>query len=230
MHADLMLGADIARVLDAHITAGRGRVKGLRYSTVSHPDPAARGAMLNRPAGLMGEPAFRAGFAQLAPRNLSFDAWIYHTQIPELTDLARAFPETTIVLDHVGGVLAIGPYAGRREEVFADWKRDLAGLASCPNVRIKLGGLGMRLFGFDFAERPDPPTSADLATAWRPYVETAITLFGADRAMFESNFPVDKLAYAYAIGWNAFKRITSGASSDERAALFHDTAQATYRL
>ncbi len=230
MHADLMLGASVAPVLDAQIEAGRGRVRGLRYSTVSHPDPAARGAMLNRAAGLMSDPTFRAGVAALHPRGLSFDAWIYHTQIHELADLARAFPDTIIVLDHLGGVLGIGPYAGRRQDVFQEWRTALRSLAACPNARIKIGGMGMRLFAFCLEARPEPPTSVDLAAAWRPYVETAIELFGPARAMFESNFPVDKQAYAYGIAWNAFKRLTAGATAPERAALFHDTAAATYRL
>ena len=230
VHADLILGDGVGRVLDAQIAAGEGRVRGLRYATVSHADPSARGAMLNRQPGLMAEPAFRAGFAALAPRGLSFDAWIYHTQILELAHLARAFPETTIVLDHLGGVLAIGPYAGRRDEVHAAWARHLRTLAACPNVRVKIGGMGMRLWGFGFEAGGRPPTSERLAAAWKPYVETAIECFGADRCMLESNFPVDKVAAGYGIVWNAFKRLTSTASDTERAGLFHDTAAAVYRL
>jgi len=229
-HADLMLGDAVSAVLEAHITAGAGRFRGIRYSTVSHRDPAAQGAMINRPPGLMAEPAFRAGFARLAPHGLSFDAWLYHTQIGELTALARAFPQTIVVLDHLGGVLGIGPYAGRRDEVFARWAADLAELARAPNARIKIGGLGMRLWGFSYDAATAMRGSQVLAAAWRPYVETAIELFGPKRAMFESNFPVDKVAYRYTVGWNAFSRICAAASADERAWLFSQTAQQTYRI
>ena len=172
----------------------------------------------------------REGFARLHPLGLSFDAWMYHTQLGELVDLARAFPETPIVLDHVGGPIGLGPYAGRGEEVFAEWRARIAELAGCPNVHIKLGGLGMRLFGFDVHEGELPPSSGQLATAWRPYVETCIDAFGASRAMFESNFPVDKGSGSYQVFWNAFKRIAAGCSAAEKAALFAGTASRFYRL
>lgn len=229
-YADLMLGAAVRPVLEAHIAVGGGRFKGIRNSTVSHPDPAARGAAVDRPPGMLLEPRLRQGFACLAPLGLSFDAWIYHTQIDELTDLARAFPDTTIVLDHVGGVLGIGPYAGRRDEVHAEWRESLAALAGCPNVCVKLGGLGMPLFGFGFEVAARPPDSAQLAAAWRPYVETCIELFGPGRCMFESNFPVDKVSCGYGVLWNAFKLIAAAASADEKAALFHGTARRVYKL
>jgi L-fuconolactonase len=229
-YADLMLGATVLPVLEAQIAAGKGRFKGIRNSTVSHPDPAARGAAVNRPAQMLMQPQFREGFRCLAPLGLSFDSWIYHTQIHELVDLARAFPDTTVVIDHVGGVLGIGPYAGRRDEVFADWKAAMRALAACPNTRVKLGGLGMRLFGFGFEDLQLPPTSEQLAAAWRPYIETCVDLFGVDRAMLESNFPVDKASCSYGSLWNAMKRITAGCSAGEKAALFRDTARRTYRL
>jgi predicted TIM-barrel fold metal-dependent hydrolase len=174
--------------------------------------------------------AFRAGFAHLAPLDLSFDAWLYHPQLPELVDLARAFPETTIVLDHVGGPLGCGPYAGRRDDVFATWKDSVRRLADCPNVVVKLGGLGMRIGPFDFHRREKPPTSADLAAAWRPYIEACITAFGADRCMFESNFPVDKVTCSYGVLWNAFKRLAAGSSARDKTALFGGTAKRVYRL
>jgi predicted TIM-barrel fold metal-dependent hydrolase len=161
---------------------------------------------------------------------LSFDAWLFHPQIPELTELARAFPETPIVLDHMGGVLGIGPYAGRREAVFQDWRRDMQLLAACPNVWVKLGGVGMYFSGFDFHCAAEPPSSAALAAAWRPYVETCIAAFGVERCMFESNFPVDKAAASYCVVWNAFKRLAAGASAEEKEALLHGTARRFYRL
>ena len=229
-YADLMLGDRVEPVLEAMIGAGGGRFRGIRYISASHPDEAARGSSVNRPAGLLMQAKLREGFARLHPLGLSFDAWMYFTQLGELVDLARAFPETPIVLDHVGGPIGIGPYAGKRDEVFAAWRNSIAELARCPNVHVKLGGLGMRLFGFDVQEGALPPSSEQLALLWRPYIETCIEAFGADRAMFESNFPVDKGSGSYHIFWNAFKRMAAGASDAEKAALFADSARRFYRL
>jgi L-fuconolactonase len=229
-YADLMLGGRVEPVLEAMIAAGGGRFRGIRYITASHPDDAARGSSVNRAAGLLTEPKVREGFARLHPLGLSFDAWMYFTQLGELVDLARAFPETPIVLNHVGGAIGIGPYAGRRDEVFAEWRGRIAELAACPNVHVKLGGLGMRLFGFDVHTGELPPSSEQLAAAWRPYIETCIAAFGPHRAMFESNFPVDKGSCGYQALWNAFKRIAAGSSADEQTALFAGTASRFYRL
>ena len=172
----------------------------------------------------------REGFARLAPLGLSFDAWLYHIQLGELADLARAFPATQIVLDHVGGPIGLGRYAGKRDEVFAEWRARIRELAARPNVHIKLGGLGMRMFGFDVHERTEPPSSETLAGLWRPYIETCIAAFGPDRAMFESNFPVDKGSCSYHVLWNAFKRIAAGCSAAEKTALFSASAKKFYRL
>ena len=229
-YADLMLGAQVEEVLEAMILAGGGRFRGIRYISASHPDEAARGSSVNRPAGLLMNGKVREGFARLHPLGLSFDAWMYFTQLGELADLARAFPETPIVLDHVGGAIGIGPYAGRRDEGFAEWKRSIGEVARCPNVHVKLGGLGMRLFGFDVHAGELPPSSEQLATLWRPYIETCIEAFGPERAMFESNFPVDKGSGSYQLFWNAFKRIAAGCSAAEKTALFSGTASRFYRL
>lgn len=229
-YADLMLGDAVEPVLDAMIAAGGGRFRGIRYITASHPDEAARGSSINRPAELLLHPKVREGFAKLHALGLSFDAWMYFTQVHELTDLARVFPATPIVLDHVGGAIGLGPYAGKRDEVFAEWSSKIKELARCPNVHVKLGGLGMRLFGFDFHAREMPPSSEELAAAWRPYIETCIEAFGPERAMFESNFPVDKGSGSYPVFWNAFKRLATGASDAEKTALFSGTATKFYRL
>lgn len=226
-HADLRLGAAVHDVLDAHERAGGGRFRGIRH--IAARDDAIPGAALP-PAHLLTDPDFQAGFAALAPRNLSFDAWLYHPQIPELTALARAFPETIIILNHVGGPLGIGPYAGQRDDVFRTWAASIRDLASCPNVRVKLGGLGMPLTGLGHHEQPTPLSSAQLADAWRPYFTTCLDAFGTARAMFESNFPVDKESYIYAAYWNACKLFAQGMSADERADLFWCTATQVYRL
>jgi L-fuconolactonase len=212
------------------IAAGGGRFRGIRFITATHPDQAAWGSLVNRPAGLLMDRRLREGFARLAPLGLSFDAWMYHTQLGELVDLAHAFPETQIVLDHVGGAIGLGRYAGKRDEVFAEWSARIHELAGCPNVHVKLGGLGMRMFGFTVHTGELPPSSEELAAAWRPYIESCITAFGPERAMFESNFPVDKGSCGYAALWNAFKRITAGFSVAEKAALFAGTAIKFYQL
>ena len=229
-YADLTLGAPVEKVLQAMIQAGGGRFRGIRFITASHPEQAAWGSAVIRPEGLLMNPKLREGFARLAPLGLSFDAWMYHTQLSELVDLARAFPGTQIVLDHVGGAIGLGPYAGKRDEVFVTWSRQIHELATCPNVHIKLGGLGMRMFGFTHHLGELPPSSGELAAAWRPYIETCIAAFGPERAMFESNFPVDKGSCSYRVLWNAFKRIAAGCSAAERAALFAGTATKLYRL
>ena len=173
---------------------------------------------------------FREGFACLQQYGLSFDAWQYHTQLMELADLASAFSDTTIIVNHTGGPLGIGRYGGKRQEVFQEWKQGMMELASCPNVVVKLGGLGMPRCGFDWHERAKPPDSTELGEAMAPYFRFCIESFGAERCMFESNFPVDKISYSYTVLWNAFKRISEGCSPKERAALFHDTAVRVYRL
>jgi len=229
-YADLLAGDRAAPVLEALVAAGNGRVRGVRNIAAWHRDPAARGSIANPPPGLLSDPQFRRGFAHLARAGLSFDAWLYHTQLDELIELARAFPDTSIVLNHMGGPIGIGPYAGKRDAVFADWRSALRELSTCPNVHAKIGGFGMRLFGFDFHERDDPPASAQLAEVWRPYAETTLEAFGSQRCMYESNFPVDKAMAGYATVWNAFKRLSAGYSDDERANLFSDTAVRVYRL
>jgi L-fuconolactonase len=229
---DLTMGARAEEVLGAHMAAAGPRFKGIRHAAAwEDKTPEIHNSHTNPPPHLYRDHAkFREGFAALGRLKLSFDAWLYHPQIPDLVALARAFPQQPIVLDHVGGPLGLGWYADKRQEVMAAWRRDIRELASCPNVSVKLGGLGMRIAGFRFHHRERPPSSADLAEAWRPYVESAIEAFGPSRAMFESNFPVDKISGSYAVYWNAFKRLAAGASASEKAALFGATAKRFYRL
>jgi predicted TIM-barrel fold metal-dependent hydrolase len=179
---------------------------------------------------MLSDSRFRKGFAELGKRGLSFDAWLYHTQINELTELARAFPETVIILDHLAGPLGIGPYEGRREEIFEKWCNDMSELARCENVVAKLGGMVMPINGFGFHRRELPPGSDEIVAATGDYYRHMLDRFGAQRCMFESNFPVDKQSCSYAVLWNAFKKLVSDASSAEKAALFHDTAARAYRL
>jgi L-fuconolactonase len=228
--ADLCMGSAVREVLEAHIGAARRRLRGIRHAAGWHASEQIRNSHSNPVEHLLLDATFREGFAQLAPLGLSFDAWLFHVQIPELTDLARAFPETTIVLDHFGGPLGIGPYAGRADAVYADWERDIDALAGCPNVVAKLGGINMPVNGFDWHKREPRPTSRQLADATARYYLHTIERFGAQRCMFESNFPVDKVSCSYLVLWNSFKRLTAGFSASEKAALFHDTAVRVYRL
>ena len=229
-HADLRNGAATDAVLEAHIRAGGGRFRGIRHITAWDGDPELMNPAYAPPPGLMFDAAFRQGFACLAPLNLTFDAWLYHPQIGDVAALARAFPNTGICLNHIGGALAIGSYAGKRAAVFAQWSAAIRDLAGCPNVVVKLGGMAMRINGWDFHERADPPSSVDLAAAWKPYVDVCIEAFGASRCMFESNFPVDKGSYGYQAFWNACKILAKGASASEKADLFCGTASRFYRL
>lgn len=229
-HADLTLGDEVARVLEAEIAAGNGRFRGIRHIGAHDPDPAVLGPLAHAPAGLYTDARFRAGFAQLGRLGLSFDAWVLEPQIGEVTELARAFPGTAIVLDHVGTPVGLGAYAGRLDERFGTWRQAIRDLASCPNVMVKLGGLAMPFAALPGLGPEARPTSELLAELWRPYIETCIEAFGPGRAMFESNFPVDKWGADYPVLWNAFKRLSAGASADEKGELFAGSAARFYRL
>jgi L-fuconolactonase len=228
-YCDFRIGERVDAVLEAHIEAGGGRFKGIRQSAgwdasiiMTTTSPA--------PQGLLLDPAFRLGLGRMRRFGLSYESSLYHPQLPELTNLARAFPDLRILVNHCGGPIRIGPYRERPDEVFAAWRRDLRELATCPNVYVKLGGQAMTIRGLTFHEEPLPPSSGELAKAWRPYMETCIEAFGAERCMFESNFPVDKGMCSYPVIWNAYKRLAAGYSATEKAALFHDTATRFYRL
>ncbi len=229
-HASLTLGEAVEEVLAAHIAAGNGRFRGIRHIVAFDDDPMLNNPGNPAPPHLLMDAKFREGFAKLAPAGLSFEGWLYHPQIDELTDLARAFPGTAIVLNHVGGPLGIGRWAGKRAEIFPVWAESIRKLATCPNVMVKLGGIGMRINGYDFHQQPEPPSAEALAAAWKPYIETCIEAFGASRCMFESNFPVDKGSYSYQVFWNACKLLAKDATPTEKHDLFFGSANRFYRL
>jgi len=189
-HASLLLGDGAQAVLEAQIAAAGGRFRGIRHAAAWDADDAVLGPVAGLlPRGLYMDKTFREGFAKLAPLGLSFDAWLFEPQLPELIDLARAFPETQIVLDHAGTPLGIGAYTGRRDERFGVWRDGIRTLAACPNMSVKVGGLGMPFAGFpSLLANPRVPET-QLVDEWRPYVETCIEAFGATRSMFESNYP-----------------------------------------
>src|SRR5256712_8823481 len=236
--ADLRLGDRIAPVLEAQIAASPQRFRGIRHGgawaepgVLPNGSVATRGS--NRPAvvpHLLLDPAFRRGYAHLRTYGLSFEGWVYHTQIAELTDLAKAFPDTTIIFNHLGGPIGVGQYAGRRDQVFAAWKSAVAELARCPNVVAKVGGIQMVVNGYGWHARKQPPTSDELLAANRDWYLYLIDRFTPARCMFESNFPVDRLSCSYTALWNQFKKLTKDFSASDRSAMFHDTASRVYRL
>jgi predicted TIM-barrel fold metal-dependent hydrolase len=229
-YVDLTEGALAAEALDAQMEASGGTLKGVRHDASWTDSPVLHTRYAKTPPNLYASPEFRAGVAELTKRGLSLDAWQYFNQLPGLIDLVRAMPDTRVMLDHVGGLVRIGPYEGKDDEVFATWRGYIRELAQFPNVWVKLGGLGMHISGFPFDQRPTPSSSEEIAAAWKPFIETCIEAFGSARAMFESNFPVDRPSCSYRTLWNALKRIAAGASDEEKALLFRESANRFYKL
>ena len=229
-YADLRLGAHASKVLEAHLAAAADRFRGIRQCAAHDTDPAIRPYSSRIPQQLYLDARFREGFSLLAPFGPVFDAWLLEPQLADLIDLARAFPDTHICLDHVGTPLGIGAHAGRREQRFDLWRSNIRSLARCENVTVKLGGLGMHYCGFPSLRMQTRATSEQLAAEWRPYIETCIEVFTPSRAMFESNFPVDAITCSYSTLWNAFKRLAQPYSEAEKHDLFFGTAQRFYRL
>ena len=230
-HADLRLGVRLDEVLDAHEAAGGGLLRGIRHSGAHAGELASSLSIPGRaPAGLYADPAFHAGVRRLGERGLSYDTWHYHFQNRDFLALARAVPGTTLVLDHFGTPLGVGPYAAQRDEIFDQWKLDIAEIASCPNVVAKLGGLAMPDNGFGWDRAARPPSSDEFAEAQAPYYLHTLERFGAERCMMESNFPVDRRSLSYRVLYNGLKKIVAGCSEGEKDALFSGTATRVYRL
>jgi predicted TIM-barrel fold metal-dependent hydrolase len=228
--ADLALGERTREALEAHREAANGRLAGIRQRAKWDPDPVVRGPVCADRPHLYLEPAFIAGVRLLGEMDLTFDASIFHPQLPDVAALARACPETRIVVIHSGSPVGHSAYAGKEAEVHANWLAGMKALAQCPNVSIKMGGLLMCLGNFDFTTAEAPPSSEQLAALWRPYIEPCIELFGAGRCMVSSNFPVDKAGVPYGVMWNMFKRLAAGCSAEEKRMLFAGTAKRVYRL
>jgi L-fuconolactonase len=227
---DLTLGDAVEPVLIAMQRVAGQRLVGVRNAVAWHASPEVRSSTVAPPEGLMSSAAFRRGVAVLERFNLCLDIWAYHTQLEEIALLAGAFPGVTMVVDHFGGPVGTGPHAADKPAAFNAWRAGMQRLAKLSNVVVKLGGGGMPVLGFAFDRQAAPPASQKLAEAWRAYFTTCVDLFGADRCMFESNFPVDKGMFSYPILWNAFKRLAEGASEAEKRSLFHDTAARVYSL
>jgi predicted TIM-barrel fold metal-dependent hydrolase len=228
-HADLSTGDGARPVLEALIAASP-RFRGIRHQGAWDADPDVLGPPFHAPQGLYASDAFRTGFRHLGELGLTFDAWVLEPQLDSVIDLARAFPDQPIVLDHCGTPLNIASYHGRLHERFDIWREKIRTLGALPNVSVKLGGLAMAFCGMPDHGPAAGTGSEVLAALWRPYIETCIDAFGPARAMFESNFPVDRWGADYATLWNAFKRLSAGASAAEKHALFAGTAARTYGI
>jgi predicted TIM-barrel fold metal-dependent hydrolase len=229
-HANLNLGDRVEPVLEALQAASPNRFRGIRHSVTWDPHPEVENTAAHKMEGQLSSDQFRAGARVLARMGFSLEGWLYFPQLPELADFARAVPDLPIILNHIGGLLRVGPYANRDDEVLATWRKGIAAAAACPNVIIKLGGIGMPRTGFDWHTRTTPIGSEELAASMAPFINYCIEQFGPDRSMLESNFPVDKVSYSYNVLYNAFKRLSAGYSASERAAMFHDTATRVYRI
>ncbi|MCE2404790.1 MAG: amidohydrolase family protein [Dehalococcoidia bacterium] len=229
-HANLNLGGGVEPVLEALLAASPNRFRGIRHSVSWDPDPEVENTAAHQIEGQLGSDNFRAGARVLARMGLSLEGWLYFHQLPELADFARAVPDLTIILNHLGGLMRTGPYANRDDEVMDVWRRGIAAVAECPNMNMKLGGMGMPRFGFDWHTREKPVGSEELAASMAPYMAYCIEKFGPQRCMFESNFPVDKVSFSYHVMYNAFKRLSREYSPSERAAMLHDNAVRVYRI
>lgn len=228
--ADLMMGKNVRGILDALHDLAPDKLRGIRNTTAYHPDSAVRSNPRPAADGLLRSDAFKSGAIEVSKAGLTLDIWAYQTQLHEVAALACAIPDLVVVIDHCGGPLGVGPYRQRTRADFLSWKEALKPLAQLPNTRIKIGGFGLAVFGNDYHLNPTPPSSQKLAADWRPYFETCLDLFGPERSMLESNFPVDKGMFSYVSLWNAFKRLTQGFSQDEKDDLFWQTATKTYDL
>ena len=229
-HADLTLGRNVVPVLEAHVNAGAGLFRGIRHAVAwdAHPDVVNHSS--NPPPHLLRDPRFVEGVRGLGEMKLTYDVWMFHRQLPEIIELARDVPETTIVIDHLGAPLGVGPYANCRDEVLAYCREHLTVLAKLPNVVLKLGGVGMTSYGNGWHKQPLPPSSEEIAARWSEIIRWCIDTFGPQRCMFESNFPPDRRSCSYRTLWNAYKRIAEPYSQAERDWLFHETAVEVYRL
>ncbi len=227
--ADLRL-PQLDAVLDAHESAGNGLFRGIRHAGARDPHPEALTIAGRADAGLYQDPQFRAGVARLGERGYSYDTWHYHHQNADFCALAKAVPGTTMILDHFGTPLGVGPYAGQRESIFSRWQDDIAAIAECPNVVAKLGGLAMPDNGFGWHQQSQPPGSDEFVEAQARYYHHTIRCFGAERCMFESNFPVDRLSLSYHVLWNGLKKIAADYSEAEQNMMFSGTARRVYRL
>jgi predicted TIM-barrel fold metal-dependent hydrolase len=226
-HADLLLGEAVEEVLAAHEAVGRGLFRGVRFTTAQDDYKPLR---MGLPAGVMKDQHYLTGVRTLGRLGYTYDAFCYHPQMPELIEALGACPDVTVVVNHLCGPVGVGPYKDRRAEIMPWWRQQMTALAGLPNVTLKLGGIGMPMFGIRWDRQERPPTSQELAAPWRDEIRHCIDAFGPNRCMFESNFPVDKRGCSYQVLWNTFKRISADYTPSEKRDLFHDTAARAYGI
>jgi predicted TIM-barrel fold metal-dependent hydrolase len=229
--ADLTLGKDVGPVLDALEIAGNGHFRGVRTRATYDPDPAAGYGAMGVGPGLMLRDDFRQGVEQLYARGHVLDLYAFHTQLHEVADLAQAFLDLPIILNHIGGPLGIGHYADIGDQVFADWKEGIAKVASCPNVSVKIGGFAIsRIAIVPMQKRERPFSSLEIAAICKPWVDHCLVAFGAQRCMFGSNFPVDKVAMPMLTLVNAMKHLTEHLPVSDRKDFFASNARRIYKI
>lgn len=228
-HADLRHPL-LPEILDAHEAAGGGLFRGIRQAAACDPEPAHLSIPGRAPRGLYLDTDYQRGAALLGKRGLTVDAWHFHHQNDDFIAFAKAVPGTRIILDHFSTPLGVGPYAGQRDAIFERLKRDLERIADCPNVYAKLGGLAMRDNGYDWDTRPKPLTSDEYVNVYGAYFHHTIACFGANRCMFESNFPMDRRSISYRSLWNAYKKIAAAYPEKDQRRLFAETAREVYSL
>ena len=227
---DLTYGNKLQPVLEKAVNISEGRLKGIRMLLASHTDPRISSGAVKSDLGLMLHPNFIDGAKCIQDANLSLDFWIYHTQLNEMEKIARALPDLTIILNHIGGPIHIGEYEGKQAATHREWRSAMMRLSRIPNINVKLGGLGMAVNGAKFHNSKFPPNSVQLSDVWKPWIYETIDMFGFDRCMFESNFPVDKGSCSYGALWNAFKIIAKDMSDDEINKLFSKNAAKIYKI
>ena len=226
-HADLKLGEGVRPVLEAMQAASPNRFRGVRHSVGWD---ESRELANREIKGALGTDGYRTGAKVLAGMGLILENSLYFHQASELADFARALPELTIVLNHIGGLVRVGPYANRDEYVLPEWRKGIELMAKAPNIVLKLGGVGQTRFAYGWDERETPVGSEELAETLGPLMNHCIEQFGPERCMFESNYPVDKISYSYNVLFNAFKRLSKSYSATDRANLFHGTAARVYNI
>ena len=227
---DLTYGNKLQPVLEKAVNISEGRLKGIRMLLASHTDPRISSGAVKSDLGLMLHPNFIDGAKCIQDANLSLDFWIYHTQLNEMEKIARALPDLTIILNHIGGPIHLGEYEGKQAATHREWRSAMMRLSRIPNINVKLGGLGMAVNGAKFHNSKFPPNSVQLSDVWKPWIYETIDMFGFDRCMFESNFPVDKGSCSYGSLWNAFKIIARDMSDDEINKLFSKNAAKIYKI
>ena len=227
---DLTYGNKLKPVIEKGLEISEGRLKGIRMLLAAHPDPRIKSGAVKSDLSLMSHPKFIEGARCLQDAGLSLDFWIYHTQLGEMEKIARTLPELSIILNHIGGPIHLGEYEGKQALTHREWRTAMMRLSRLPNIKVKLGGLGMEVNGAKFHLNQDPPNSSELANIWKPWIYETINMFGIDKCMFESNFPVDKGSCSYGSLWNAFKIISEKMSDNEKNKLFYENAAKIYKI